>query len=483
MKADKIEEYINQIEFELLKNRGPDSFQHRVVELSQQNACLVFASSVLSLRGGPNEQITVQPLVCNTTGNTLLWNGEIFGSDQVNVGLDENDSMKLFEKLNEPGLDLLKVFESIKGPYAFVFYEKQTNSVYFGRDRFGRRSLLISASTSDDKSSLTLSSVRVNLNKDSRTEYQELKANGIYKLDLENPEKLTLFKRQKTNQISTYSEIDNYIKHVEINESELRLNDLVSPFNEKLSDFNPFDDKQDPEYMKLVEELYSKLKSSVQKRVENIPNYCKACSHHEKLTKFSQSKPNSEAEKKCPHAKVAVLFSGGVDSAVLAALVDECLPKNEPIDLLNIAFEQISNKKMKTFMVPDRISGLETLKELNLTRKWNFVEVNVDLNELKTERENRIKHLLYPHQTVLDDSIGCALWFASRGIGINETSHAEVLFLGMGADEQLAGYSRHRTRYEMGGMVEFCNEVKMEIERISERNLGRDDRILSDHGL
>lgn len=33
-------------------------------------------------------------------------------------------------------------------------------------------------------------------------------------------------------------------------------------------------------------------------------------------------------------------------------------------------------------------------------------------------RSDRIRHLLHPHNTVLDDSIGCALWFAARGTGI-----------------------------------------------------------------
>ncbi len=100
--------------------------------------------------------------------------------------------------------------------------------------------------------------------------------------------------------------------------------------------------------------------------------------------------------------------------------------------------------------------------------------------------------MLYPHHTVLDDSIGCALWFASRGKGLifnhqtnqNELyeSQAEVLILGMGADEQLAGYARHRKRFEQEGAASLCNELKMEMSRIGERNLGRDDRILSDHG-
>lgn len=32
-------------------------------------------------------------------------------------------------------------------------------------------------------------------------------------------------------------------------------------------------------------------------------------------------------------------------------------------------------------------------------------------------RQQRINHLIYPLDTVLDDSIGCAIWFASRGEG------------------------------------------------------------------
>lgn len=33
-------------------------------------------------------------------------------------------------------------------------------------------------------------------------------------------------------------------------------------------------------------------------------------------------------------------------------------------------------------------------------------------------RNNQVADLLYPLCTVLDDSIGCAVWFAARGQGI-----------------------------------------------------------------
>ena len=34
-----------------------------------------------------------------------------------------------------------------------------------------------------------------------------------------------------------------------------------------------------------------------------------------------------------------------------------------------------------------------------------------------------MRHLIYPLHTILDDSIGCAIWFAARGRGLvtNET--------------------------------------------------------------
>ena len=33
-------------------------------------------------------------------------------------------------------------------------------------------------------------------------------------------------------------------------------------------------------------------------------------------------------------------------------------------------------------------------------------------------RDQHIRPLLYPLETVLDDSIGCAVWFAARGHGV-----------------------------------------------------------------
>ena len=223
------------------------------------------------------------------------------------------------------------------------------------------------------------------------------------------------------------------------NEEPRFLGDTITPFNTAISSRG----SADLISAETLGSFYSVLKQSVARRLKDLPATCKHC-----VSQSAHKQKFLAENKKCPHAKVGVLFSGGVDSAVLAALADQCLAQDEEVDLLNVAFEkQRSDAKSKgesDYSVPDRINGLETLKELNPRRKWNFVEINVTLDELRVQRQSIIKRLLYPLQTVLDDSIGCAVWFASRGqgqlTGTNEPykSHAEVLLLGMGADEQLA---------------------------------------------
>lgn len=83
----------------------------------------------------------------------LCWNGEAWrvgGGTRV-VGAGENDGEVVFERLiiaaaaaaeGEEG-PVVDVLRGIEGPFAFVFYDAVGGRVYFGRDRLGRRSLLL----------------------------------------------------------------------------------------------------------------------------------------------------------------------------------------------------------------------------------------------------------------------------------------------------------------------------------------------------
>lgn len=299
--------------------------------------------------------------------------------------------------------------------------------------------------------------------------------------------------------------------------------------------------------------------------------------------------------------RVGVLFSGGLDSTVLAALVAEALPVDEHIELINVAFDSTA---------PDRLTALCSFVDLCARfgpRRFRMICVDVTDEDVR-EHESRIGQLLGPKHTHLDFNIAVALWFAVRGEGalcsptyaqqswwdkvlrdtgslaaveleerprskvpaasvddvaapkchfcvlrskpgcmygacklcckkqqaacitsqesacpvhkikgaaaeqpaqkqgvaeLNPDNYlatasearelfglqtsriraaCRVLLIGTGADELLGGYARHRTAREKRGAEGVRSEMLKDLERLWTRNLGRDDRIVSDHG-
>lgn len=59
-------------------------------------------------------------------------------------------------------------------------------------------------------------------------------------------------------------------------------------------------------------------------------------------------------------------------------------------------------------------------------------------------------------------------------------STCRVLLVGHGADELFGGYGRHETRLLKGGESGLLEELRLDLGRLWQRNLGRDDRVLSD---
>jgi asparagine synthetase B (glutamine-hydrolysing) len=88
----------------------------------------------------------------------------------------------------------------------------------------------------------------------------------------------------------------------------------------------------------------------------------------------------------------------------------------------------------------------------------------------------------------MDLSIGMAFYFASRGHGFlhpannSYSSCSRVLLSGLGADELFGGYQRHATAFRRGGYSQLISELQLDVSRLGKRNLGRDDRVLSDWG-
>lgn len=86
----------------------------------------------------------------------------------------------------------------------------------------------------------------------------------------------------------------------------------------------------------------------------------------------------------------------------------------------------------------------------------------------------------------MDASIAGPLWFGAQGRGTIDGEEyvtlARILLTGHGADELCGGYVRHLRAFERGGWPAVQAEIDLDVGRIWLRNLGRDDRVISDCG-
>ncbi|KAI0824166.1 asparagine synthase-domain-containing protein [Trametes gibbosa] len=464
--------------------RGPDTQSTVCVDVQQMR--LTFCASELRLRG----DTPVKQPHTGAGGNLLCWNGEVF--EGLKVQTEENDGAKLFEALQNAknSHDISQVFGSIEGPYAFLYYQRALNVLYFARDPLGRRSLLIHH-PDEARPYFLLTSV----SDGSHPGYSldEISTEHVYCLDLAG--------LCASGNILT---LTSFLSHISRSPEG-----VDSPFdqprcvNRALPEDPPKAESLDcipPHLVSPVDKLIAELDRSVMLQVQHIPRRNSAVGE----------------------AKVAVFFSGGIDSTMLAYLADRHVAPEEPIDLLNVAFENPRKiavkvegnvgglpkreKKQKlrepldyttvkvSYDVPDRITGLQEVEELRRlcpNRKWNFLEVDVPFKESRNAR-TRVEALMFPSRTVMDLSLAIALYFAARGIGHIRphpgaepeayTSPARVLLNGLGSDELMGGYGRHRTAFKAAGWQAVIDELQLEIDRIPTRNLGRDDRVISSWG-
>ncbi|KAM0568493.1 hypothetical protein ACHAP9_005406 [Verticillium nonalfalfae] len=396
--------------------RGPDhlgNLQETVLREGSAPITLSFTSTVLALRG---DHVTPQPFRDDVGGSVFCWNGEAWKFD--GGALDGNDGELVFARLAGASATaslfeekILGVLRAIEGPFAFVFFDRASSKVYYGRDRLGRRSLL-----QRRDAGMVLASIAG----DTDPSWSEVEADGIYVFDLQSWAE----GRDVAGSISRHPWSSSSEKDLVL---DIGVFNTALPYEPAITD----------------------------------------------------------------DTRVSVLFSGGLDCTVLARLASDLLPPDQGIDLLNVAFEnpRVAGTRRKDAIesiyeiCPDRVTGRKSFAEL--------VQVNVPYTETLAHR-SQVVALMYPHRTEMDISISLALYFAARGVGeaqatpssepVPYATPARVLLSGLGADELFGGYSRHAVAFERGGYQALVDELKLDVGRLGERNLGRDDRIMAHWG-
>ncbi|CAD6578850.1 MAG: hypothetical protein TREMPRED_002299 [Tremellales sp. Tagirdzhanova-0007] len=402
--------------------RGPDSsntYTHTVPLDSEHAIEVSFAASVLGLRG---REVQGQPMV--GARGVLGWNGQIF--DGMDVGVNENDTKAIFERL-EAGEQVEHVLRGIEDSTpSDRFILTSTRSLAAREDGLGMRAL-----KGGEGGQIRLRLVKA------------LFGGGVdwaHALRMSN----------------SLAAAGPWV--------------TVSPINAIHLPFQPSCPEIAHQSAQLeVDRFTENLLTALRRRTCNIP---------------------------APSPGLAILFSGGLDCTFLTYLAHLCLPRHESIELVNVAFERSESSKGEKrhqppetipeagFDVPDRKSGREALQELRTVcndRDWRFIEINVPFSD----HRQRVLDLMFPSSTEMDLSLAYPLYFASRGIGVlygkKYCVSAKVFLSGLGADEQLGGYARHRHAFEHKGWQGLVDEIQLDLTRLPTRNLSRDDRIISAH--
>nr|XP_043624661.1 asparagine synthetase domain-containing protein 1 isoform X2 [Erigeron canadensis] len=487
-----------------LRKRGPDSLGSRSILLHADEGSIIrssmegeptsecgltdgcvfnnglvgkalFIGATLQLRG---VYPITQPLV-DKCGNIFVYNGEVFGGFEL--GSESNDTEVLMQSLGKccncisrehddacssshnKIYSVPELLSTIKGPWAFIYWQESSKTIWFGRDGLGRRSLLVHWPSLKDPrlifssvsppSSIEECSDPGYENQQSELNFWEELPCGVYSLSM--------------------SASENFLGRV-------KRHNWTNPFLEELIKWERCFVEPKPEHLIESPEVFSREQQGLL--------------HQKVLAALKESvrRRTIFSGHHLDNSPVSVLFSGGLDSMILAALLDECLDPKYEIDLLNVSFDG--------HLAPDRISaraGVNELRKISCLRRWNLVEIDADLSKLTLETK-QVMSLINPSNTYMDLNIGIALWLAASGDGwlseevdmnnnpehqrVKYKSDSRILLVGSGADEQCAGYGRHRTKFRQSSWVGLNEEMKLDMQRIWKRNLGRDDRCIADNG-
>lgn len=363
---------------------------------------------------------------------STIFNGEIYNPKYFDPQISDTTILSKNLAVCQNSDQIFDLLSDLDGPFSLIYHAR--NKIYFGRDKFGRRSLL---SATNSEGEIFISSVAINLP-------------DMFKIRMKNFSETVL--AGQIFEISSQNFEPKLVGKLQLKQPFLPATKIQSP--EDLPSVSPSNLVQ-------TSEFYQNLAQKIDQFLEN--------------SILTRTKISSNIYAK----NVSVFFSGGLDSTVIAYYLGK-YGNFETIELVNVTFWTAHGK----FTSPDREHAESAFLELTkLLPDANFVKkyVNVPTEDLEKQAQN-IAFSSYPRITIIDESLATSLHFLAQ-----HASHKHI-FSGLGADELFGGYTRHLRAFQKGEenflqSWQLCfDEVYQEFQRIGERNLGRDDRMISFHG-
>lgn len=380
-----------------------------------------------------NLEYNKQPIILNNL--VLVFNGEIYNFKKLEEFLKENDEnysqsksdsqllanlINYYYNSNDENLleSVKSVINELDADYSFAVYDRKHDNLAISRDPIGVKPLFYGM---DEEKELKVFA-------------SEKKALWMAKIADENVCDLTpgciLYNWEMIDLE------DNLINKM-----------INADFKEIKSNYNEYKDYLETKdsYEVYKELLRDDLFSAVEKRVENISN-------------------------------VGLIFSGGVDSTILAVLLKQIAEKrnNENNSIpLNIKLYSVGVENSQDIKFSKEIA-----KELNLPIKTIIID------------ENTVKESIKPVLTAIEDDnvmklgVGMTIYLAAKAM---KEDNIKVALSGQGADELFGGYNRYLKHFEENSLFDayfaLDEEIYHDIANMYHVNLERDDAVSMANGV
>ena len=379
-----------------------------------------------------NLEYNKQPIILNNL--VLVFNGEIYNFNKLEEFLKENDGnysksrsdsqllanlINYYYNSNDENLleSVKSVISELDGDYSFAIYDKKHNNLAISRDPIGVKPLFYGI---DEENHL-------------KAFASEKKALWKAKISDENIHDLTP---------------GSILYNWELIDLDSLINKLINTdFKEIKSNYNEYKDYLDTKdsYEVYTELFRDDLYSAVEKRVENISN-------------------------------VGLIFSGGVDSTILAVLLKQ------------IAENRNNNKNSIPLNIKLYSVGIENSQDIKFSKEI-AEELGLDLKTVIID-ENTVKESIKPVLTAIEDDnvmklgVGMTIYLAAKAM---KEDNIKVALSGQGADELFGGYNRYLKHFKENSLFDayfaLDEEIYHDIANMYHVNLERDDAVSMANGV
>ena len=178
---------------------------------------------------------------------------------------------------------------------------------------------------------------------------------------------------------------------------------------------------------------------------------------------------------------VGLIFSGGVDSTILALILKEIAQKRNDTNTVEEGIVKPLNVKLYSV-------GVENSQDIKFSKKI-AEELNLPLKTIIID-ETTVKESIKPVLTAIEDDnimklgVGMTIYLATKAM---KEDGIKVALSGQGADELFGGYNRYLKHFEENSLIDayfsLDEEIYHDIANMYHVNLERDDAVSMANGV